>query len=346
MKYYIQKNNFPLLLAMLLVLACQAQKKGNFSIEALGKTYALDNEKLINGLFYHLEKDQVTGGNTSIRNVDENHLEWKGNPKENGFGYFQRNRDLGQVFQVPAENDVVIDALVLRTSRGNNALMKGAVGSRLRVVFFEVDIPANKLLKINENGTTKGERATHGFDHQFNRADDFIEGVEYTFLKQFIGGIFPEIPFTDQYVYDRGRGESFGEQPGHLVFFKCDFDEKDEITLKAGRKYAFIIGFESPGIDRGLALAINTEVHTKEAAQFVKDELGAVRWGIRREGNGALPPKMVSMNEPPKKGILLNQLLKESMFPKNHFSTLKPTTDGYPDVDTYRTLQFYLEVRK
>ncbi len=321
------------------------QIEATFSIEAMGKNYVAPEALLVPGLYHHLEKDEVTGGNTSIRNVDTGNLVWKGDPKENGFGYFQRNRDLGQVFNIPNGKDVTIDALILRTSRGNNAVMTGAIGAELSIVFYEVTIPAPSAFRINENGTIKGNRAKHGFDHQFNRADDFIEGVNYTFLKHFKGGVFPTIPPTNQYVYDRGKGEPFGEQDGHLRFFRCDFRATDELTLKAGKRYAFIIGFTQPAKDRGLALAISTEVHTKEPATFVEDALGKIRWGIRREGDGTLPPSMVSLNEPPKDAPVLNKLMRESIFAKDHYTQLQPTTDGYPDVDTYRTLQFYFEVR-
>jgi hypothetical protein len=34
------------------------------------------------------------------------------------------------------------------------------------------------------------------------------------------------------------------------------------------------------------------------------------------------------------------------MFPENHWNTLPPTSNGFPDVDTYRTLQFYLELKE
>ncbi len=44
-----------------------------------------------------------------------------------------------------------------------------------------------------------------------------------------------------------------------------------------------MIGFKEPGVDRGIALSITTEVHAKEAAQFVTDDNGLIRWGIRRE---------------------------------------------------------------
>jgi len=44
-------------------------------------------------------------------------------------------------------------------------------------------------------------------------------------------------------------------------------------------------------------------------------------------------------------GALLEKLLNESLFktPPDRFE-LPPAFDGYPDVDTYRDLEFYLEV--
>ncbi len=319
--------------------------EGSFSVHNLGKNYRTNHEKLVPGMYHHIEKkDDVVGGNTSIRNVNAENLVWKGNPNENGYGYFQRNRDLGQVFTVGGTEDVILDALVLRTSRGNNAVMKGAIGAKMNIVFFEVK-RSGKGLSINENGTTKGDSATHGFDHQFNRADDYIEGATYTFLHHSIGGSFPDIGTTSQFVYDNGKGEPFGEQEGHLIFFRCDFSERSEIVLKAGKTYAFLIGFTEAASSRGLALAISSEVHTKEKGDFLRDSSGNIRWGVRREGNGDNPPMMLGNSEPPENKKLKKALLGQSLFPKNHFKGLEPTSDGYPDVDTYRTLQFYLEVK-
>lgn len=334
-----------LVLFLMLSLNVIGQQKGTFSVTTLGKNYTQNAEKLIPGLYHHLEKAEVTGGNTSLRNTSKRYLVWKGDPKENGYGYFQRNRDLGQVFTVPTDTDVVVDALTLRTSRGNNAIMQGTPGAELSIVFFEVTTATDGTFRINENETSKGDLAKHGFDHQLNRADDYIEGASYRFIKEYHGGIFPpNAPITTQYVYDRGKGEPFGEQAGHLLFFRCDFAPDTEITLKAGKQYAFLVGFKKPGKDQGLALAISTDVHAKEPASFVRDTQGNIRWGVRREGNGTLPPSYASLPKPPK-GKLLKKLVRESTFPKNHYSQLSPTTDGYPDVDTYRTLQFYLEVR-
>ncbi|NHF59941.1 hypothetical protein FK220_011355 [Flavobacteriaceae bacterium TP-CH-4] len=335
-----------LLIFSLFLVGCEMETD-RLVIEDLGKEYRPLKEKLLQGLYHHIEEDDnVVGGNTSIRNMDAEHLVWKGNPNGNGYGYFQRNRDLGQVFTVPATHDVQLDALVLRTSRGDNAVMYGTPGAALYVVFYEVEKAKGQEIRINGNGTTKGDEATHGFDVQFNRADDYIEGVDYVFLHRSEGGIFPEIPPTTQFVYDKGDGKPFGEQEGHLRYFRCDLLNASELILEAGKQYAFMIGFSHPGEARGLALAIDSEVHTKEAAEFVRDGAGNIRWGIRREGNGRLPPTMTVGPTPPPDKEMYDLLVSESLFPPDHYETLTPTTNGYPDVDTYRTLQFYLELKK
>lgn len=319
-----------------------AQEK--LTIEDLGKTYELPVEKLLKGLYFHIPSDKVNHGNTSIRNTDVSHLSWKDSPSKNGYGYFQRNRDMGQVFNVPEGINVTIDALVLRTSKGNNALMSGASGAELYVVFFEVKTKDSDL-SINENGTTKGDLATHGFDFQFNRCDDYIEGDRYDFLYRTTGGIFPEIAATTQTAYQRSNHDGpYGEQEGHLRYIRFNLPDKPELIFEGGKRYAFMVGFTDAGKDRGIAWSISTEVHTKEAAEFVHDENGKIRWGIRREGNGTLPPTMIEDAEPPSDPAAYEKLVSESLFPENHYETLSPTTDGYPDVDTYRTMEFYLEL--
>jgi len=315
-------------------------------IQELGKDYLFDEGKSRPGLFHHVEAEDVIGGNTSVRNEGRESLAWKGKPDSNGYGYFQRNRDLGQVINVPAEGgDVTLDAIVLRSSRGDNAVMAGTPGAEMYLQLFEVEISAGEILRINENGTSKDEPASHGFDHQFNRADDFIEGPDYRPIHRVAGGIFPQSPTTDRYVYDRGKREQFGEQLGHLRYFRFDLTEEDEITLKAGRRYAFMVGFEEPGRARGLALAISTAVHIKEAAEFVRDENGEMRWGVRREGNGGIVPRMIPSESPPSYSMDRERLEDESLFPSRHWNIIRPTSNGYPDVDTYRTLQFYIEVK-
>lgn len=342
-----RKTSLPKLIVITILISSSfhfAIAQDQITIEDLGKTYELPQEKLVKGLYFHIPTEKVNGGNTSIRNTNRDNLVWKDSPNSNGYGYFQRNRDMGQVFNVPEGVDVDVDALVLRTSKGNNAIMSGVSGAELYVAFFEVRIKEGDSLRINENGTTKGDLATHGFDHELNRCDDFIQGVEYIFVQKVMGGVFPEVTPTSQYVYQRSEDEPYGEQEGHLRYFRFDFPEGQDISLTAGKRYAFMVGFEEVGKDRGIAWSISTEVHTKEAAEFVRDENGKIRWGIRREGNGKLPPTMIENPNPPTDPEALEKLVSESLFPENHYETLPPTSDGYPDVDTYRTMEFYLEL--
>ena len=317
--------------------------QSTFTITDLNKSYTPPQDKLLKGMHFHIPSDKVCHGNTSIRNTDEANLVWKDSPSSNGFGYFQRNRDMGQVFNVPEGKDVKLDALVLRTSLGHHAVMEGALGAELHIVFFEVK--TNDNFGINENGTTKGDSATHGFDHQYNRCDDYIEGAEYVVIHRSTGGIFPNIPPTTQPGHPKSTPVPYGEQEGHLRYLRCDFEGDSEIILEGGKRYAFMIGFTEPGKDRGVAFAIDTEVHTKEPAEFVKDENGLIKWGIRREGNGTLPPTMIANANPPSKKKEYKKLVTESMFAENHYEKLSPTSNGYPDVDTYRTMQFYLELK-
>lgn len=331
------------LLGILLVSAVSAE----LVITDLGKEYDFDPAVSRPGLYYHITKNaDVCAGNTSLRNVDKKSLIWKGKPNANGHGYFQRNRDLGQVFNVPAGEDVKLDALVLRTSRGAKAVMQGSPGAPITVQFFEVLPTEGDEIRINENGTTKGDRATHGFDHSFNRADDYIEGVEYRPIARATGGIFPDIEPTYVDVQLSPTGEFLGEQSGHLRYVRFDLTGEDELLLKGGRRYALLVGFESPGELRGIGLANSWNVYLKEPAEFIRDPNGKMWWGIRREGNGVLPPTMIGGIEPPSEPKLLNQLIAESMFPKHHWENIPPTSNGFPDVDTYRTLQFYLEVKE
>jgi hypothetical protein len=110
-------------------------------------------------------------------------------------------------------------------------------------------------------------------------------------------------------------------------------------------EYVFMIGFDEPGRDRGLGIAITTKVHTLEAAEFDRDSNGVIRWAVRREGDGTLPPTMVGAAKPPSDPALRSKLISESMFRPNHWDTLRPTSEGYPDVDTYMTRQFYIETK-
>ena len=335
-----------MILRLTVVLALPLTGFAGLVVEDLGKRYDPSLHAVPEYLQNHIPRKQsVCPGNTSFRNESPESLAWKGNPNANGYGYFQRNRDLGQVINVPEGASVKMDAAVLRTSRGKNAMMSGAPGAPVFMQLFEVVPIGGQRLRINDNGTPVGIRSAHGFDRNISRTDDFVEGVRYVPLARAKRGIIPNtMPPTTQAEHNRGRGEPFGEQEGHLRFMRWDLTGEDEWPLKGSRRYAFMVGFEEPGKNRGIALAISTTVHQQEDPEFVRDSNGVIRWGIRREGNGKLPPTMIKADSPPTKEALRSQLIIESIFPENHWDRLFPTSEGYPDVDTYRTLQFYIEV--
>jgi arylsulfatase A-like enzyme len=267
------------------------------------------------------------GGNTSVRKTDAGHLEWKSQ------GYFQRNRDLGQVFT--PERDFVLESIVLRTGPAHGAVLAGAPGAKVFLQFFEVvGDPV-----IHDNGTPPGAEARHGFSTN-HRCDDYLTGIEYRPLRVVSGGRFPDLPPTR----DR-RGEPNGRSDGCLVYLRWALAPEARLELKAGRRYAFVVGFEEPGPERGFTLA-NANSAGVDAAPSLTDSHDRYHggWGVRREGDGTLPPTLCPAPTPPQDAFISARLRREALFAEGDARyTLQPTTDGFPDVDTYRDLEFYLE---
>ncbi len=254
------------------------------------------------------------GGNTSVRN--QSPLVWKDK------GYFRRARDLGQVFTAP--RDGRLDAIVLRTGNDTLAFQDGSAGAEVFVQFFEV----RGTPRIDDNGTPPGTKATHGFSTN-HRCDDFVTGVTYEPLRVARGGRLPDLA---------------SEKAGKLTYLKWDLSGDDELVLERGRRYAFVVGFVSPGKDRNFTLAnANNAGSPKPPALFDDLDNYGGGWGLRREGNGATPPRMVPGPTPPSDPDTLRRLRDESIFGTGEARyALSPTCDGYPDVDTYRDLEFYL----
>jgi hypothetical protein len=303
-------------------IACSVARAG-LEVTALGKSYKPDE-----GRVPIKQTEGSTGGSTSVRNTGADHLEWK------EAGYFQRNRDLGQVFT--PEKDFWLDAVVLRTGPSDAAVLAGAPGAKVFVQFFEM----TGTPRINDNGTPRGTKAKHGFSTN-HRCDDFIEGVEYKPLRLVKGGAFPDIPPTRD-----AEGRPVKSDAGKLHYMRWDLTGADEIKFQAGKRYAFMIGFEEPGGERGFTLA-NANMAAVDAPPSLTDAHDHYHggWGLRREGDGKVPPTMHPGPTPPADPELKVKLVSESLFatgPARY--ALSPTTDGYPDVDTYRDLQFYLEV--
>ena len=103
--------------------------------------------------------------------------------------------------------------------------------------------------------------------------------------------------------------------PQHYLRFR--FPDK-KIYLKAGTRYAFLLMFDQMGKDRGMALAsLNREDRYKGGH------------GIRREAKGTKP--------------VPNDYENSTFPPFVERVKLPPTTNGYPDVDTYRDFVFFVE---
>lgn len=291
-------------------------------VESLGPEYSPDPRRVV------VQQSRADpGGSTSIRNTDAANLDWKVQ------GYFQRNRDLGQVFIAP--RDFILDAVVIRTGPSDAAVGAGAPGARVFVEFFEVF--GDPIL--DDNCTPPGSDATHGFSKN-HRCDDFIRGVEYHPLLVVLGGRFPDLPPTRTVT-----NEPTGDSAGKRIFLRWRFSGSARLHLDAGKRYAVLFGFEETGKARTFTLA-NANAAGINAPPRSGDRHDAYPegWAVRREADGTRPPIMIPGTQPPEDPAILRQLLEQSIFPEGaERFLLPPETDGYPDVDTYRDLEFYLE---
>ncbi len=285
-----------------------------------------------------------TGGNTSVENDSTFVFKWSGKAadKAGGHGYFnkegeeipylKRKRDLGQTFTYTGDNPAKITALVLRTGYGSNAVRKKMYGQRLSIQFLEVSGTA----QINTNGSEEGSQAYHGFPHDRNKKtipserDDYFTGEHYKHLAVFRGYTFPVA--SDFGIEDKpiGIDPKNPKLKGRLLRFT--FPEDKAIVLEPDKTYAFMVMIDDLTPDAGFTLANNYNGSYKGGH------------GIRREGKGVFPPVPAEINYPighKKNSIPLNS----SILPYDFEERLQqpPGTNGYPDVDTWRDLNFYLE---
>lgn len=321
---------FPLLLLAALFFSCHSSlpfsshpdaMETTLEVTAIGKAYHPESNRLA---AYQPEANM--GGSTSVRNHAKQFLEWK--PQ----GYYQRNRDLGQVFSV--ERDCSLDAVVLRTGPSDKAVLENTPGARVFIQFFEVE--GNPV--IDNMGTPQGTKASHGFSDN-HRCDDVVTGVHYKSIMVAKGGLFPAIPPTF------ANNRAVNGDAGKLNYMRWKLGGRP-LLLKAGKRYAYLVGLETPGNEAGFALA-NANYAGIDAPPALNDQFDYYPsgWGIRREGDGTLPPTMAPGPQPPA-GEKQQELFKEALFADGAARySLLPVTDGFPDVDTYRDLNFALEVK-
>ncbi len=294
-----------------------------------------------------MQEGSDTGGNTSVDHDLDLSYKWSGaSPyKAGSWGYFDssgvetpyimRNRDLGQTFTYHETEAKQLKSVTLRLGFGSNVVRNGMYGQSLSIQIFKVTGEP----VLNENGTTGSDLAFHGFPHdRFShhipaKRDDYFEGEEYEHLGIVSGFRFP---FRREFGFETADTSFIDPNHSNLKgkYLKFRIPESESIVLQPGQKYAFLILIDEPGEGHGFTLANHYD-----------GNYGGGH-GIRREGDGTFPPARAypehdfthRFNSAALKSARLSADLNERL-------SLSPGTNGYPDVDTWRDLEFYIEAR-
>ncbi len=328
----MNRHRLPIFLAAAGLLALSSAAGAGLKVTSLGRLEpplpARDEQRGTEAKWRRVQKDlgldparvvirqlgANLGGNTSVRN--------RLTPPWKDKGYYQRCRDLGQVITV-GEEPFVLDALILRTGNDDLAFLPGVAGAPLLVQFFEV----TGTPVIDDNGTPPGTDATHGFSKN-HRCDDLLRGVTYRPIRVATGGTMPDL--------------LAGGGSGRLTYLKFDLTGEDELPLEAGKRYAFLVGIGRPVREGNFTLANRNRASNPAPPRLTDPGAYPGGWGLRREGSGTRPRK-VPAPTPPADEALRAALLVQSRFPPLKARlAIPPTTEGYPDVDTYRDLEFYV----
>jgi hypothetical protein len=248
--------------------------------------------------------------------------------------YIKRDRDLGQTFRYDEKAPRRLRSVTVRTGFGSNTVRPGMYGHAISLQLFEVSGSPS----LDTNGSGEKTEAFHGYPHDRKGdsiapfRDDFYSGEIFTTLAVITGGRFPS---RQEFGF---RPDDIGispDDPGLKGrYLKFTIPSTINVILHPGKKYAFLVMIDSMKPEAGFSLANN---------YLGKYEGGH---GIRREGNGVFPPVPAY----PKKDFTdtLNlEAMISAHFPSdfNERVKIKPGTNGYPDVCTWRDLEFYIEAR-
>ncbi|WP_246169108.1 hypothetical protein [Rudanella paleaurantiibacter] len=287
-----------------------------------------------------------TGGNTSVAFDGENIYKWSGTSpyKAEPWGYFtpdgrevpyiKRDRDLGQTFTYTGSVARQLTAVTVSTGYGTNVVRAGMYGRRVSMQLFEVTGEPTR----HTNGSEGATNALHGFPH--NRPalpipperDDYLVGEEYRSLGVFSGAVFPDKVAFGFASADVAVPPNHPNLKGRYLRFV--FTDAKPIWLQPGKRYSFLVMLEQIGLDCGFTLA-NHYSGTYAAGH-----------AIRRDGNGQFPPVPADPRQD------FTHPANAKALASAHFPTdlsrrvqIPPGTNGYPDVDTWRDLLFYVEAR-
>jgi hypothetical protein len=286
-----------------------------------------------------------TSGNTSVAHDTADIYKWSGASPfaHEDWGYFtadggevpyvKRDRDLGQTFTHAGRTPARLRAITVRTAFGSNVVRPGTFGQAVSLQLFRV----TGTPRVHDNGTVAPASALHGFPHDRRgqaipaERDDYYVGERFEPLAVLRGARFPA-------PQEFGLPDATRPDPGHPAlkgrYLRFDVSGTD-LVLEPGAVYAFLVLIDHAGDDRGFTLANHYVGHYSGGH------------GIRRDGNGVFPPAVPNPAKPfrdPANGTAW----AAAHFPRDFIAraAIPPGTNGYPDVDTWRDLSFWVEVEE
>lgn len=295
------------------------------------------------GIVVKYEKYDL-GGNTSVVNEAKMSFKFSGESAGDagGFGYFdsdgkehayiKRNRDLGQTFTFNGSSEKKLKSITVKTGYGSKPAREGIFGASISLQLMEVSGEG----KINDNGSKGEMKAFHGFPHDRYHLDipaerdDYLEGEIYTHLKLWGGFLFPS---KLDFGLNPTLPSALDDEKLKGRFLNFQVPSKDSFLLIPGKSYAFIIMIDQKGEEKAFTLANNYSGTYPEGH------------GIRRTGDGTFPLLLVDTSK--KLSHKTNKkALNQAQLPAKMKDRvqIQPGTNGYPDVDTFRDLVFYIEV--
>lgn len=287
--------------------------------------------------------NKVRSGNTSLAFDGENKFKWSGPSPYNsgGWGYFlhdgaevpyiKRDRDLGQTFLFEEETPKYLQSITVQTGFGYNTIREATYGKDVAIQIFEVQ----GSTRLNSNSSEGNTRAYHGWPHDRSdermtpEKDDYLVGEKYKSVKVIRGYTFPsqkDFGFSENETIDPNHKKIKGQ------YLKFDIPKDEQIIMQPGKTYAFLIMIENMTKNAGFTLA-NLYKGTYEHGH-----------GIRRDGNGVFPPERAYPSEDFDHQVN-RKAMEAAHFPQDFDkrAAISPGTNGYPDVDTWRDLVFYIE---
>lgn len=326
--------------ALSLIVACQSpiEKVENKTLKVSLISKADLKNIVVSYVLYDTGK-----GNTSVAFDHKDIYKWSGaspytheswgyfTPKGVEIPYIKRDRDLGQTFLYAGEAGKMLKSITVMVSYGNQAVRPGMYGKNISLQIFKVTgVPI-----FSNNGTDSTMEALHGFPHNrpgdriAHERDDYFYNETFQSLKILRGGTFPtkkDFGFDEKAAVSPDAPELKGR------YMRFELPDSAQFELQPNTTYAFVVMIDELCVECGFALANN----------YYGGYDGG--HGIRRDGDGRFPPVPADVTKD------FEDPANRAAYESAHFpadmekrSAIPPGTNGYPDVDTWRDLTFFIE---